>query len=234
MHARVGQLPAGDLCQFAEVGHSTPASRPTIPGWYIAVEGATGVGKTTLAERLAPVLSAVFFRDPFDRNPFLAPREGIPAGSGEDLTLAAELTFLALRIGELRCIAAALQAGSTVITDWALAKTRVFPRTTLAPGDADRVEAACGLWQPGLRSPDLIIYLRASPAVLASRIAARGRAFERTITIPDLARLSALFDTALSGLPVLQVDADTFDVFDAAAVTAMASQITVRRKDSSR
>lgn len=76
--------------------------------------------------------------------------------------------------------------------------------------------------------------MRASPAVLASRIAAHGRAFERAITIPDLARLSALFDTALGGLAVLQVDADTFDVFDAAAVTALASQITVLRKDPSR
>ena len=40
-------------------------------GWYLAIEGATGAGKTTLAKRLAPALTAVLFLDPFGRNPFL-------------------------------------------------------------------------------------------------------------------------------------------------------------------
>src|SRR6266567_4710999 len=113
-------------------------------GWYLAIEGATGVGKTTLAERLAPALSAVLFLDPFERNPFLTQLDR----RGADDWLAAELTFLGLRIAQLRQIEANLWVGVVVVADWALAKTQVLPRTTLAPADADRVEAACSLWQP--------------------------------------------------------------------------------------
>lgn len=199
-------------------------------GWYLAIEGAAGVGKTTLAERLAPALSAVLFLDPFERNPFLTQLDR----RGADDWLAAELTFLGLRIAQLRQIEANLRVGVVVVADWALAKTRVFPRTTLAPADADRVEAACSLWQPILPVPDLILHLRAGPGVLAARITRRGRAFERTITAAELAAQAVLLEVALTGLPVMALDAGIFNVFDAAAVAALAAEITSVRRSPGR
>ena len=148
------------------------------------------------------------------------------------MALAREMTFLALRVMELRRISVAVNSGADVVADWALAKTRVFPCTALAPDDADRVEATCGLWAPSLCVPDLIIYLHASPDVLVGRIASRGRAFEQAITTGELAYLTALFGVALRGLPILPVDATAFDVFDDAMVTALARQIIAIRKDT--
>lgn len=208
-----------------------PGTRP-VRGWYLAVEGPTGAGKTTLTWRLAPLLAAEMFLDPFDANPFLThcPYSGqLPS---RDIALATEMTFLALRVIELRRIGTVLDSGTDVVADWALAKTRVFPRTTLAPDDADRIEAACGLWAPSLSVPDLVICLHASPDVLAGRIASRGRAFERAITTWELAHLSALFRVAFRDLPILPVDAAAFDVFDDAMVTALAREITAMRKDT--
>jgi hypothetical protein len=201
-------------------------------GWYLAIEGPTGVGKTTLAGRLAPLLAADLFLDPFDANPFLTQITGDRQPPGSDMALVAELTFLALRVAELRRIHAALCSGRNVIADWALAKTMVFPRTTLPAGDAERIEAACRLWEPHLSVPDLIIYLHADPAVLAARISRRGRAFEQAITLTELGRLTGLFGAALCGLPVLPVDAAAFDVFDDTTVTALARRLSIIRKDT--
>jgi len=202
-------------------------------GWYLAIEGATGCGKSTLAGRLAGPLGARLSSDPFDRNPFLTQNAGISGERGPDSALVSEMTFLALRIGELRRIAALVQAGGRVVADWALVKTRAFPRLTLTPCDADRIEAACTLWEPGLRAPDLLIHLNASPALLAERIRRRGRAFEQDITTTELARLSELFSTALSGMPVMKIDAASFDAFDNTAVAALAARILTHltRKD---
>jgi deoxyadenosine/deoxycytidine kinase len=172
------------------------------------------------------LLGAVVFCDPFERNPFLTRRGNIEAEFRGEVPLATEMTFLALRIAQLRRIGATLQAGINVITDWALVKTRVFPRMALAPDDADCVEAACGLWQPGLCVPDLLIHLRAGPAVLAARIAGRGPTFEQHIGTAELAHLNAQFDVVPDGLPVLPVDASSFNVFDDTAVTTLAGQIT--------
>jgi deoxyguanosine kinase len=202
----------------------------TTAGWYLAIEGATGVGKTTLAKRLAPALNAVLFLDPFERNPFLTQLGG---GRNDDW-LVAELAFLGLRIAQLRQIETSLRTGVVVVADWALAKTRMFPRTTLAPADADRVEAACWLWQPTLCVPDLTLHLRAGPDVLAARVARRGRVFERTIITTDLAQQAALLDVALTGLPVMPLDADAFNVFDDASVATLAAEITSIRRSPGR
>jgi deoxyguanosine kinase len=185
---------------------------------------------TTLAKRLASALNAVLFLDPFQRNPFLTQ---LDRGRADDW-LAAELAFLGLRIAQLRQIAANLRAGVAVVADWALAKTQVFPRTTLALADADHVEAACDLWQPTLCVPDLTLHLRAGPDVLAARVARRGRTFERTITTTDLAQQAVLLEVALTGLPTMPLDADAFNVLDDASVAALAAEITSIRRSPGR
>src|SRR5262249_53476385 len=45
-----------------------------------------------------------------------------------------------------------------------------------------------------LRPPDLIVYLKASPATLMERIAKRGRESEKTIGIDYIRRLNAAYD----------------------------------------
>ena len=113
---------------------------------FVAIEGPTGVGKTTLATRLATALGAQAVLDPFEANPFLTQLFTDPEPT-EALALRAELTFLALRVAQLREIADLLTAGRSVVADWALLKQPIFAATTLDPDDAARVVATvtCGL-----------------------------------------------------------------------------------------
>jgi deoxyguanosine kinase len=84
-------------------------------GMFIAIEGPTGVGKTTLAAHLAPALNACTMLDPFDANPFF--REWVTAAHPRaELVLRAELMFVALRVAQLREIASQLTAGCCVVS----------------------------------------------------------------------------------------------------------------------
>jgi deoxyadenosine/deoxycytidine kinase len=192
------------------------------------VEGPTGVGKSTLVRRLPSWISAEPIFDPFDANPFFGETHessgGIAAGRR---ALLAELTFLALRITQLREIAAMLAAGRSVVADWAMVKQPIFAALTLGDIDRDRIVGTCAIWADDLPKPDLLIYLRADARALRERIVGRGRAIEADIDEAYLTLLSSVFDSELSHHPgpVMIVDAAAFDVFDDEAVAELADRI---------
>ncbi|GAA4690949.1 deoxynucleoside kinase [Phytohabitans rumicis] len=197
-------------------------------GLFVAVEGPTGVGKTTLVNRLSQPMDAKPFLDRFEANPFLerlyaarTPQEADAFG------LLAELTFVALRVVQLREIHTQLAAGAHVLADWAMVKHAAFAAATLDPADRDRVARTCALWASDVPSPDLVIHLRADPATLLSRVAGRGREMERGLTEAYFSTLSAAFDSVLPawGAPVLTVDAASLDVFNESAVARLADQV---------
>ncbi len=68
-----------------------------------------------------------------------------------------------------------------------------------------------------LRQPDLIVYLRASPWTLVSRIRTRGREFEKTIDPEYLLQLHTAYEQWVKRisqkLPLLIVETDEFDVY---------------------
>jgi deoxyadenosine/deoxycytidine kinase len=196
-------------------------------GRFVAIEGPTGVGKTTLATRLSVVLDAVAVLDPFDANPFLPRLMADGLAAPPELALQVELTFVALRVAQLRQIRAALMAGRSVVADWALLKQQIFAATTLEPDDAARVDTTVQLWASSLPTPDLLIGLSASATVLADRVRARGRAIESGLTSGQLAALSAAFDAAYTQWtgPLLRVPTDTFDVFDDQHLFTLAEQL---------
>lgn len=192
-------------------------------GRLIAIEGATGAGKTTLAVRLAQYLNAATDLDPYLANPLPVP-DGVTPGTS--LTaLAAELAFVGLRVVQLRAAGAELANGQTLVADWAMVKTQVFPRISLPTEDAELVIAAARMWEEQLPHPDLVVYLKASPPVLLERICTRARSFEALLDEVVLSRQCELFDAVLVDRPVLTVDADDFDVFDDEHVRELAARI---------
>jgi deoxyguanosine kinase len=198
-----------------------PAGRPV----FIAVEGATGAGKTTLATRLARRTGAVLALDPFDQNLFLPAYCQAPPGQWDELSLPLEMGFLALRVGALRGIARHLSGGRSVVADWALVKSRVFAALTLSAADAGMLTQTADLWTAGLPQPGLIVYLRADARTLEARVRARGRVIETNVTASELAIQDRLFGDVLdgSGLKVMIVDIASFDAFsdrDMAALTS--------------
>ncbi|MGH3327942.1 MAG: deoxynucleoside kinase [Streptomycetales bacterium] len=195
-------------------------------GMFIAVEGPTGVGKTTLAAHLAAALDGKAAFDPFELNPFLPQLLAAGETAGAELALRVELTFFALRVAQLRRIKAILASGTSVVTDWALIKQPIFAATTLSPEDSTRVTMTCQLWAEGLPAPDLLIGLSASTAVLRARVRQRGREMECALNDGQLAALSAAFDHAYArwSRPLILLDAATFDAFDARDLTELVAE----------
>lgn len=195
-------------------------------GFFCAVEGPTGVGKTTLATRLARELDAVAMFDPFDANPFLAPQLTAERPD-EALTLRVELTFFALRVAQLRDIDAMLAAGRTVIADWAMLKQPIFAATTLGPADAARVAATARLWADSLPLPDVLIGLSASAAVIRQRVRQRGREMEAGVTGVHLDALAAAFCAAYAdwNRPLIRLDGRSFNTFHDGHVRELADQV---------
>jgi deoxyguanosine kinase len=197
-----------------------------VNGFFVAIEGPTGVGKTTLAGRLATALGARPSFDPFDANPFL---EQLLTATrvDEPLALRVELTFFALRVAHLHEIAVRLDEGRDVVADWALFKQGVFAVTTLDPADATRVAAMVELWQESLPAPDLLIGLSAATSTLRQRIRQRGRPMEAGLTGSALTALNAAFQAAYNTWrrPLIRLDTASFNAFDLTHVEELTAEV---------
>lgn len=199
---------------------------------YIAIEGPTAVGKTTLAVALSRQLPAVLSMDPFALNPFLSdqPESTSPIAR---CALLREATFLFLRILELRgTIMPACLAGRDVVGDWALWKQLVFGRLTLDEWEYRRLAVTYQLWEADLPSPDVCIVLTAQdPEVLKRRCDERGRGFESTYEVEYFSNLVKLFGTQMRHLRtfetrVIERDIEHFDSMDSDHIVTLIREIT--------
>jgi deoxyadenosine/deoxycytidine kinase len=132
------------------------------PPRYIAVEGPLRVGKTTLARFLADRMHARRIIDCED-NPFLADFYRERMGSA----FRAQMYFLMERH---RRVQEALAAAGTVVADFLFEKDKIFAYLNLDNEELKLYERYCERMAAGLRRPELVIYLQASPEVLRERI----------------------------------------------------------------
>jgi deoxyguanosine kinase len=199
---------------------------PRAFGLFVAVEGVTGVGKTTLARKLTRALHGTLVLDPFDANPFLERllRSERPDNAS---ALRVELTFVALRIAQLREIGQAQSSGRTVIADWALIKQAIFAATTLPPVDVVRIAETVELWSRGVPQPDVLIGMSADPATICQRVRRRCRSMEATFSHTEAAALSHAFEAAYDAWDrrLIRLDASTFDAFLDSHVDELAAQL---------
>jgi deoxyadenosine/deoxycytidine kinase len=183
---------------------------PAMKHRYIAIEGPIGVGKTSLARRLAMTLNAQLVLEEADQNPFLErfyrnPRVG---------ALPAQLYFLFQRAQQQGSLAQADLFGSVRVADYLLAKDDLFARMTLDDeeyGLYRQVHERLAIDAP---KPDLVVYLQAPVDVLLDRIARRGIAHESLIDRAYLTRLNeayARFFHVYEASPLLIVNAASID-----------------------
>ncbi len=144
---------------------------------YIVVEGPIGVGKTSLARRLADSFDCALVEEqPWD-NPFLErfyedPRSG---------ALPAQLFFLFQRARQLEIERQRDLFSPVKVADYLMAKDRLFAELTLGPQEWDLYQQIYDRLDIQAPTPDLVIYLQAPVKVLLERIAKRGVKFERMI-----------------------------------------------------
>ncbi len=174
---------------------------------YIVVEGPIGVGKTSLARRLAERLKSDLVLERPEQNPFL-PRfyQDMPR-----FALPTQLFFLFQRANQLRELAQMDLFQRVTVSDFLLEKDPLFARLTLSGDELHLYQRIFDALKPHAPSPDLVIYLQAQPATLYERVRRRSVEFERPITAEYLAAIAdsySRFFYHYSGSPVLIVNSE--------------------------
>lgn len=176
---------------------------------YIIVEGPIGVGKTSLARRLADAFECQLVEELPDANPFLERFYAEPGRSA----LATQLQFLINRYRQQRTLDAA-RDGRGVIADYLFAKDQIFAQMNLDGPELDLYREVLGLMTEPIPTPDLVIYLEARPEVLLRRLRKRNREFERHISeayLEGLIEAYRRFFHEYRDAPVLVVNCSSID-----------------------
>lgn len=154
---------------------------------FVAVEGPIGVGKTTLAHRIAEAFSYPVMLEPVEENPFL---DRFYA-EARARALPTQLFFLLHRARQVSDMPTDDLLGPMLVADFLIDKDQLFARLTLDDAEFalyQQIYESLALRPP---HPDLVIYLQAPAEILRERITRRGFEFERHI---DLEYLIALTD----------------------------------------
>ena len=180
---------------------------------YIAVEGPIGVGKTTLANKLAKSFNYDILLEMPAENPFLEASYKNPTQSA----LAAQLFFLFQRVQQMEELKQRSLFEPVRVADFILEKDRLFAEVTLSEeemGLYDKVYEHLTIDAP---SPDLVIYLQAPVEVLLERINKRGNPDEKFLTVDYLERLNdaySKFFLYFENAPLLIINASEIDLED--------------------
>jgi len=177
---------------------------------YIVVEGPIGVGKTSLARRLAETFDSDLLLEGADQNPFLERFYQDPRGAA----LQTQLFFLLQRARQMQDLRQGDIFSPVRVADFLLEKDRLFAQVNLDDDELRLYEQVYQHLTLDAPQPDLVIYLQAPVNILEERIRQRGIVSEQQITTEYLhgvvdayARLFHYYDAT----PLLIVNAAEID-----------------------
>ena len=190
-----------------KVGQAAQAHR--LPG-YVAIEGPIGVGKTTLARRIAQAFNYPLMLEPVTENPFLDRFYE----EGNQHALPTQLFFLLHRARQIADMPSDDLLSRTLVADFIIEKDRLFAELTLDEAEFElyqQIHASLNLNPP---TPDLVIYLQAPANVLRQRVQGRAIDFEQHIEtqyLSELADTYTRFFHYYDAAPLLIVNAAEID-----------------------
>ena len=178
---------------------------------YIVVEGPIGVGKTTLAQRLATTLKTDILLELAGENPFLPRFYQDPASAA----LPTQLHFLFQRARQLESLRQTDMFRQARVADFLIQKDRLFAEVNLAPAELELYYQVYNHLTLEAPAPDLVIYLQASVDTLLRRVRERGIAYEHNIQESYLRRIANAyieFFYHYSASPLLIVNTESFNL----------------------
>jgi deoxyadenosine/deoxycytidine kinase len=156
---------------------------------YLVVEGPIGVGKTSLAMKLAETFGAELMLERAEENPFLERFYRDPKGAA----LPTQLSFLFQRARQLQQLRQGDIFQPMRVADFLLDKDPLFARLNLDDEELKLYEQVYQHLTLDAPRPDLVIYLQAPVEVLVRRVQRRGIGYERYIQQEYLERLAAAY-----------------------------------------
>jgi deoxyguanosine kinase len=144
---------------------------------YIAVEGPIRVGKSTLGRILAERLNAQRVVDPED-NPFLDRFYEGEAGAAYQ----SQFAFLIRRFEQLRTLDVGSRSQKTVVADFIFEKDKLFACLNLTDQELETYNRFYNFFREQLPTPDLVIYLQATPEVLKKRVKKKNASGEKALS----------------------------------------------------
>ncbi|MCH8121906.1 MAG: deoxynucleoside kinase [Bacteroidetes bacterium] len=180
---------------------------------YVAVAGNIGSGKSSLTRILSDYFKWEAFYERVDDNPYLT-------DFYDDMhrwSFNLQVFFLSSRFNHQRTIE---EAPHSVVQDRSIYEdAEIFARNLhemglMAGRDYENYTDLFHIMTSYLKSPDLLVYLRATVPTLVGHIQSRGREFESTIRIEYLERLNQHYEdwiTRYAEGPKIIIDVDELD-----------------------
>jgi len=177
---------------------------------YVVVEGPIGVGKTSLAKRLAESFASELILEQAEENPFLERFYR----NRRYAALPTQLYFLLQRARQIDQLRQTDMFTPLRVADFLLEKDRLFAELNLDANELRLYEEVAATLELDPPKPDLVVYLQAPAHVLMKRIASRGVPYEALIDVEYLERLGeayARFFYNYEDSPLLIVNAAAID-----------------------
>ena len=185
--------------------------------YYLVIAGNIGVGKTSLTSLIEKKLGWRPFYEKFIENPYLK-------RFYEDMKrwgFHSQVFFLAQRFKthlEIKDAKEPVVQDRSIYEDAEVFAENLYQKGYMEEQDYRTYRELYEGMTRALREPDLILYLRASPWTLLSRIRKRWRDIERNIDKEYLFQLNLRYDYWIrkveSKYPVLIVETDQHDLFE--------------------
>lgn len=172
---------------------------------YIVVEGAIGVGKTTLARMLQDHFQTNLILEVFEENPFLARFYE----SRARYAFQTQMFFLLSRYRQQREQVPRFLTKGPLVSDYMFAKDWLFAQLNLSGDEWDVYAQIHTALAQQIPAPDLIVYLQASTDVLIGRITQRDRPYERDMDRAYIDALRLAYERYFAkehDVPVLVID----------------------------